>query len=138
DSNDYYLHLTYIQDKDAGSVFMEEGAATENPVIYEEYTWWAADIDNDVKKPAHIALNQNFPNPFNSSTNISFSLKDNGPVRLEIFDVTGSLVETLIDEYMPIGNYDINWNAEDCASGTYIYKLTSGGNTSVQKAVLIK
>ncbi len=95
-------------------------------------------IDDTRSLPYSFQLDQNYPNPFNAQTTISFSLKNNGPVKLEIFDITGSLVETLIDRFMPPGKHDIIWNAENAASGVYLYKLTYGENTSVKKAVLVK
>ncbi len=134
------LHIIYINDKDAGSFSKYEGEATLNPVRYLAYPnpLTTSIEDADYSLPTGFSLNQNYPNPFNASTNISFSLKDNSPVKLEVFDITGSLVEMLIDRFMPPGKHDIIWNAENAASGVYLFKLTSGENTSVKKAVLVK
>lgn len=95
-------------------------------------------LNGQLRFPYIFALNQNFPNPFNQSTSISFSINKPGPVRLEIFDITGALVQTLVDESLPAGSYRVTWDVKDLASGTYIYKLTSADISSAGKAVLIK
>lgn len=132
------IRLFYVDDKDAGGMPQSEGTATENPMRYLEYNM-LTDIDEPSGVvPEDIALEQNYPNPFNQSTSISFSLAQAGPTRLEIFDVTGALVQTLIDDYLISGKYQITWDAGALASGIYLYKLTHAGSTSAGKAVLIK
>lgn len=215
------LHIFYVNDKDAGSIFYGEGAATENPMVYHAYTlfddtltgsicgriteidsltpiadvfvslsdsasscftddggWYSFTLPvgpyiltatkagyNPVSIPVYVSLhgsrydilldratgrseesclphiftlNQNYPNPFNQSTSISFSISQAGPTKLEIFDITGALVQTLVDESLPAGRQQVTWDADDLASGTYIYKLTSADISSAGKAVLIK
>ena len=83
---------------------------------------------NDLK----FELIQNYPNPFNPSTNIQFSLPETGKVRLEVYDMRGRLVSSLIDsETMSAGTFKSNWNGknnlgEKVASGVYIARLTTG------------
>jgi len=95
-------------------------------------------IDDDSPLPRELSLSQNYPNPFNQTTTISFDLPGPEQVSLEIYDITGAQVETLIESYLPAGAHKINWNANKLASGTYIYKLKAGEQTQVNKAVLIK
>ena len=74
--------------------------------------------------PAQFRLNQNYPNPFNPSTNISFTLPQNSNVSLIIYTMSGQRVATLIDQdLMASGNHDLTFNADQLASGTYIYRL---------------
>ena len=96
------------------------------------------DINDAQTLPHAFRLDQNYPNPFNASTTISFSLKAYGPVELEIFDITGAKITTLIDAPMVTGNHQVTWNASDDASGVYYYRLTAGDISETRQAVLIK
>jgi len=86
----------------------------------------------------NFRLFQNFPNPFNITTKISFQLPEPGIVNLSIYDIGGNLVETLVNEYKKSGFYSIDWNATKCESGIYLYKIESGKYISVKKCVFIK
>ena len=89
-------------------------------------------------------LEQNYPNPFNPATTIAFSLKQRARVRIDVFDVTGALVRTLLDDSRDAGAYsDIRWDGHDrngraVASGVYFYKLVAGGFEQTRKMVLLK
>jgi hypothetical protein len=132
------LHVFYTNDKDAGGIPQEEGAATENPMKYLVFpTWLGVDDDAD-NRPVNFSLNQNYPNPFNAKTTISFELKENSPVTIDVYDITGAKVTTLVDNVMTAGNHDVIWDAGDVASGVYYYKLTAGDATETKQAVLIK
>lgn len=93
---------------------------------------------NDVKD---FKLNQNFPNPFNPSTKISFELPKASSVYLTIYDAAGKVVSELISgNNMEAGYYEYNWNTSgsELASGVYFYKLQAGSYTDEKKMVLIK
>ncbi|MEX0609570.1 MAG: T9SS type A sorting domain-containing protein [Balneolaceae bacterium] len=84
-------------------------------------------------------LFQNYPNPFNPSTVISYQLPVNSEVQLEIFDLMGRKVATLLDgEMKPAGKYDITFDARRLASGMYIYRLKAGNFRVIKKLTLIK
>lgn len=83
-------------------------------------------------------LNQNYPNPFNPSTKIEFTLTKAGDVSLEVYDVNGQLVETLINGYMNAGSKNLTFNASNLSSGTYFYKITANGYTETKKMLLVK
>ena len=70
-----------------------------------------------------FALSQNYPNPFNPITNIEFQISDFGFVSLKVFDVLGRKVATLVDEYMPSGNYKVEVNGSNISGGVYFYSL---------------
>jgi hypothetical protein len=80
----------------------------------------------------------NYPNPFNPQTKIRFSIKEPGKVLLQVYDILGTQVATLVDEIKPEGIYEITFDGEDLPSGTYFYKLTANGYTAVKKMILTK
>ena len=93
--------------------------------------------------PEKMDLEQNYPNPFNPSTKIRFSLIINGSVRLEIHNILGQLVTTLINSDLPKGNHFIEWNGKNesgnfVSSGIYFYTLISGGNQISKSMLLMK
>lgn len=83
-------------------------------------------------------LFQNFPNPFNPVTSISYQLPSSGNVTLKIYDVLGNEIKALIDEYKPAGRYTINFNASALASGIYFYRLKVNNYSFTKKLILIK
>lgn len=93
--------------------------------------------------PTGFDLQQNYPNPFNPSTTISYSLDKPGRARLEIFDITGRRVRTMVDKYSAAGSYSVIWDGNDgagagVASGVYVYRLTHAGTTISKKMQLVK
>jgi hypothetical protein len=83
-------------------------------------------------------LNQNYPNPFNPSTTISYSLEKEGNVKLTVYNAIGSKVETVVNEYKPAGNYSVQFNGNNLASGIYFYRIIIGESSSVRKMILLK
>jgi hypothetical protein len=83
-------------------------------------------------------LDQNIPNPFSSSTDISFTLPRNANVKLEIRDIRGNIVETLVDTGLERGEHRLRWNAGDQPVGTYFIILKSGGITEARKMILLR
>ena len=94
--------------------------------------------DNVVVKEMKTELLDNFPNPFNPSTKISYSLKTEGKVSLKIYNTLGEEVITLVDEIKPAGIYESEFNASELPSGIYIYRMQSGEYVSSKKMLLIK
>jgi hypothetical protein len=96
-------------------------------------------IENkNIETPKKFVLNQNFPNPFNPATEIKFDVPKQSHIKLSIFDISGKLVETLIDEEMAASSYSITWNAGRYSSGVYFYKLDADGYSDVRKMILTK
>jgi hypothetical protein len=93
---------------------------------------------NEPSVPLQFSMSQNYPNPFNPTTTIQFSVATHGGAFLQVFDITGRLVTTLLDEELPSGKYSMVWDASNVASGIYIYKLTSGGETLSKIMILLK
>ncbi len=88
--------------------------------------------------PSQFALFPAYPNPFNPSININFSVKTNRNASLHIFDLSGRIVETLVDENLDPGIHKIQWNATNQPSGVYFVRLSNGNFTQTQKIVLLK
>jgi hypothetical protein len=94
------------------------------------------EIQND--KPGTFELSQNYPNPFNPTTVIKFSLPKDVQVKLSVFNILGELVETLVNENLKAGFYEVNFNGNGLASGHYIYRLESENFVEIKKMILIK
>lgn len=93
--------------------------------------------------PGEFALHQNVPNPFNPVTSIKFDLPDGGEATLEIFDVSGRLVRTLVSAHYPAGRYEEVWNGTSdagrpVASGIYFYRIKAGRFVDSRKMILLK
>jgi len=98
---------------------------------------------DDLPAGAQIALAQNHPNPFNPSTKISFILAVPGEARLEIFDTTGRLVQTLVAQQMGAGSHEFIWAGDatggvQASSGLYYYRLTANGESQTRKMLMLK
>lgn len=88
--------------------------------------------------PDSYYLNQNYPNPFNPSTTITYGLQEAGSVRLDVFDILGRKIQTLVNEDQFAGNYSVIFNAGNLASGTYIYRLNTPSGLFTKRLMLIK
>ena len=128
----------------------------------EEYTFWLYQYDTDLELfsepaeasavsgeqdtstlddgdiPTEFALNQNYPNPFNPTTQIVFDMPENSNVRLDVYNLMGQLVATLVDENMNAGTHTVTFDASRLASGVYLYRLQAGSAVMTRKMTLIK
>jgi photosystem II stability/assembly factor-like uncharacterized protein len=85
-----------------------------------------------------FALNQNYPNPFNPSTTIQFAIAKDGHVGLNVYDVSGRLVATVMDENLKAGNHTVTFNADKLATGVYFYKLSTSSGEMTRKMVIVR
>jgi hypothetical protein len=88
--------------------------------------------------PDEFYLAQNYPNPFNPTTTFEFALPTAQHVTLNIYNVLGQNVSTLVDETMNAGVHQVTWDATDVSSGVYFYRLTANDNTETRKMMLLK
>jgi hypothetical protein len=95
-------------------------------------------IEDEQPAFSNFSLEQNFPNPFNPSTKISWQLPVGSQQTLKIYDVLGNEITTLIDEYKPAGRYEIEFNASSLPSGVYFYQLKAGDYIDTKKMILLK
>ena len=100
--------------------------------------------DNIQNMPSNFELTQNYPNPFNPSTTINFTVPTNlSDVKINVFDINGKLINTLVDASFTSGTYSVVWNGNDMSgntvsAGIYMYNLTSGETSITNKMILIK
>ncbi len=94
--------------------------------------------ENATDIPKIYALNSAYPNPFNPTTTISYDLPKSSFVTISVYDITGKLVENLINENKEAGSYSIKWNASNISSGIYLYRLVINDFVSTKKLIFLK
>ena len=95
-------------------------------------------VSNPSKAPTGFALRQNYPNPFNPTTTIEYSIPSNAFVTLNIFNLLGNTVATLVNQKQNSGSHSVNFNGTFLASGVYFYRLQAAGFHAAKKFVLLK
>ena len=98
----------------------------------------AVETPRDQNVPFSAKLFQNYPNPFNPETMISFAVSMPSSVNLVVYDVTGRIVQTLVDGKKQAGTYQVKWIPGNQASGLYFYRLTTNSGSQVRKMIYIK
>ncbi len=93
-------------------------------------------VDKEI--PQNFSLKQNYPNPFNPTTTIQYEVPYEVHVTLGVYSVIGRRVATLVNEQRSAGSYEVNFDASQLASGTYIYRMEAGGRVQTQTMMLIK
>ena len=95
--------------------------------------------ENEINEmPTDYSLTQNFPNPFNPTTKIRYSVPQSSNVIIKVFDILGNEIETLVNEEKQTGTYEIIWYAENLPSGVYFYQLKAGDFVETKKMLLLK
>jgi|GEM_PF-2505652 len=112
-------------------------------LLYKSLGWTPLSVEENAGMPTEFALNQNYPNPFNPTTSISFSVPNDAQVVLQVFDVTGALVKTLVDQAVRAGNMQVAWDGTNSfggkvSSGVYLYRMQAGSFVTAKKMVLMK
>ncbi len=98
----------------------------------------SSSVSENALLPTKISLNQNFPNPFNGETSISFGLSSEEAVKLEIYNALGVRVKTIAEGQFPAGRYHFRWNGSRDPSGVYFARLSTGQSDEVVKMLLLK
>lgn len=113
-----------------GAVYFDDiRIATFDPVSVE--------AEDDII-PTAFKLEQNYPNPFNPSTTIRFSIPEASFVRITISDLLGREIESLVNDELSAGNYKVDFNASELASGIYLYTIKAGNHIKTRKMILLK
>jgi len=101
--------------------------------------WDLVEVDgSEVFLPSVTGLDQNYPNPFNATTNISYSVAEAGNVNLEVYDISGRLVETLVEDFQEAGQYTVTWEALGASTGIYFYKLKARKWSQTRRMLLMR
>lgn len=125
--------------QNGGPKVMKSKSANESRFILQISAGEAVSYEEEAQLPVTVELSQNYPNPFNPTTTIGYGVPENGEVTLEVFDVIGRKVATLMrGEHKTAGRYTINFDASNLASGMYIYRLQAGSSVITKKLTLIK
>ncbi len=118
----------------------QNGGFTESDTFYFDFSTTAT--EELATTPREFQLHQNYPNPFNPETTIKFDLPKKSLVTIKIYDIKGSLVETLVNEQLSAGFYSRIWQPENISSGVYFYRIeTKSGDfheSQIQKCLFIK
>ena len=135
-------------DQDAAPAFADMDDDGKPDVIIGEYNGnfsyyknqLPTSVENGNPLPTRFELGQNYPNPFNPSTRIQFTIPAGtyGRTSLQVYDVLGREVATLVNEAKPPGWYQVTWDARNIASGVYFYKLTAGEFAQTKKLLLLR
>jgi hypothetical protein len=94
--------------------------------------------DSENRLPGDYSLSQNYPNPFNASTTIRYALPEEAEVTIEIYDILGRRIETLVVGKHPAGSHTVVWEAKNTPSGVYFYRIEAGEYSQTEKCVLLK
>lgn len=113
-------------------------AGTDNAVWRSPYSYVTEIQNANSTVPATYSLSQNYPNPWNPSTTITYAVPLKGFVTLKVYDALGRLVATLVNEVCAPGTYAVEWNASVNTSGVYFYTLQTSNFTDTKRMVLIK
>jgi hypothetical protein len=119
-------------------------ARSQNPVTAVVDSDFPVDISNDATQlPEEFGLQQNYPNPFNAGTRIEFQLPKRSPVQIDIFNLLGQKVATLVDEELSAGFHKVDWDGKidgghQAPSGVYIYSIKAGDFNQRKKMLLIR
>ena len=130
-SGDYFYYVT--------AVYAEGESEYSNEVLVLIYT---STDDSDIPSLT-TELRNNYPNPFNPETRIDFSLKENGFVSIDIFNIRGQRIATLVNEFLEAGNHSIKWNGRteqgsEATSGIFFYRMVSGDYAETKRMILLK
>lgn len=109
-----------------------------DPGIVYIYTSKPLSVDNSEMGTEQFHISNNYPNPFNSSTKLSYSIKESGIVSLKVFNVVGEKVANLVNEVKNPGSYSVVFNASSLASGIYFYTLRTNNFVETKKMILMK
>ena len=138
DSNEIVLAIVMaIGDDNLDSVTELKKNVTAIREFY--YTGNISNVDRELfSGPIKYSLHQNYPNPFNPTTMIEFSIPISENVQINVFNITGQKVRTLLNKKMLTGTHSVEFNAHDFASGIYFYQIQTGSFRDVKKMIVIK
>jgi len=132
-------HFLYFDDKVPGTSLFATNNDWSNECVwyYQTMTFAVTGVEDEIVVN-NFTLEQNYPNPFNPNTSIKYTLAEQSPVSLKVYDVLGNEVATLVNTTQDVGSYNVNFDATNLASGLYVYTIQAGNFTSTKKMMLLK
>lgn len=121
-----------------GVIILNENRSTDNTFKVRVSDSFSTSIIGDGSMPQETTLKQNYPNPFNPSTTIPVSISEFQKVKVDIYDITGRLVQSVFNGNLPSGNYALPVNLERYASGVYLYRLQTDDHVQIKRMTLVK
>lgn len=104
--------------------------------VTDEFT--VVDLETKPALPENYFMSNAFPNPFNSLTRLTYGMPESGNLKIKVFDISGRLIETLVNENKQAGYHQLTWNAEKASAGVYLFEMNAGNFNSVKKVMLVK
>ena len=129
--DDIYYKVTAVDDDDIESDY-------SNSVVIEARIEKKSIDNNNEAAPKEYALNSNYPNPFNPTTQISYQIPNDGFVNLSVYNSLGQEVTGLVNQQQSIGRYTVQFNAASLSSGIYFYRIAAGEFNQVKKMLLVR
>ena len=133
-----------------GNTYYFQCRAIDNVGHIENYPGGDGDTHTYIKYPTNVHdnafssisksynLKQNYPNPFNPTTTIKYEIPKSSYVTLRIYNISGQLVATLVNQQKIAGSYSVTWNAKNVGSGIYLYRITAGSFSKEKKCIVLK
>jgi len=142
---EFGINISYITEDIPDSVliaiFIVSGTGfphVGSKMFIDDLFWGGAtNVESEISD-LNFELKQNFPNPFNPATKISWQAPVGGHQTLKVYDVLGNDVATLVNEEKPAGVYEVKFDASGLSSGIYFYKLQAGSYTQIKKMILMR
>ncbi len=139
----YLTHWSALEDKQTTLTIHELTTLSgimqgEGTLYYDNNSVVIASVGMNTDTPLNYSLEQNYPNPFNPTTTIQYRIPRDESVTLKVYNLLGQKVKTLVDEQQRAGSYEIEFRADNLASGVYFYRLIAGNYTEIKRMILIK
>lgn len=129
--SDYYI---FLLGNDSLRYSKWNAGSTFYPFTWVDYT----PVENNDEPMLSFELSQNYPNPFNPSTKIRYEIPEMSFVTIKVYDVLGKQILSLVNEEKSAGNYEIEFNGKELASGIYYYRISAGNFSQTKKMILLK
>ncbi|GJQ41252.1 MAG: T9SS type A sorting domain-containing protein [Ignavibacteriota bacterium] len=127
-----------LSSQDFGGIIDDLQGCVIDGIVYGDTTFTIVSVEDESETPSSFYLAQNFPNPFNPSTTLSWELPFGNWQTLKIYDVLGNEIATLVDGFKPVGKYEVKFDASGLASGVYFYQLKVENYIETKKMQLVK
>jgi len=133
----------YVEVNLGGGMYKIQAFDLSNNLVWESSpyatkTAGAVEATTEAALPNTFSLNQNYPNPFNPMTTVRYTIPNAMHVRLDIFNILGQNIQTLVDENQTAGEHSVLWNSEKFSSGIYFYRIRAGDAAETKKMILLK